>query len=295
MLWDSSQVTGGRRLEEAGLDGALDRLYELTDAALGRIVAAAGEGATLIVTCPVGMGPNTSRSDLLPGLVEAVLSDGPPAREREPSGLWRLRGAVPTGLRAGVARALPDRVALKLASGLAARAIGPETLAFAIPGEPVGAIQLNLRGRERDGGVDPADADALIARLREGLLSFVDQPGGGPAVKAVHQARAAVGDGPETGHFPDLLVEWSPAPATAVEAAVSPVHGVVRRPGGAGGATGRSANHISGEGWVLAVAGAGASANGDASWRHADIAPTVAALLGVELPGADGVARLQPA
>ena len=222
MLWDSSQVTGGRRLEEAGLDGALDRLYELTDAALGRIVAAAGDGATLIVTCPVGMGPNTSRSDLLPGLVEAVLNDGPPAQEREPSGLWRLRAAVPTGLRAGVARALPDSVALKLASGLAARAIGPETAAFAIPGEPVGAIQLNLRGRERDGGVDPADADALIARLREGLLSFVDQPGGGAAVKAVHQARAAMGDGPETGHLPDLLVEWSEAPATAVEAAVSP-------------------------------------------------------------------------
>ena len=32
MLWDSSQVTRGRALEEAGLEGALDRLYELTDA-----------------------------------------------------------------------------------------------------------------------------------------------------------------------------------------------------------------------------------------------------------------------
>ena len=152
-----------------------------------------------------------------------------------------------------------------------------------------------MRGRERDGGVDPADVDALIARLREGLLSFADRPGGGPAVKAVHQARAALGDGPQTDRFPDLLVEWSPAPATAVDAVVSPVHGVVRRPGGPGGATGRSANHVPGEGWVLAIPGAGATAGDTDSWRHADIAPTVAALLGVELPGADGVARLQPA
>ena len=144
-----------------------------------------------------------------------------------------------------------------------------------------------------EGGRD--DVEALIARLREGLLSFADRPGGGPAVKAVHQARAALGDGPQTDRFPDLLVEWSPAPATAVDAVVSPVHGVVRRPGGPGGATGRSANHLPGEGWVLAIPGAGATAGDIDSWRHADIAPTVAALLGVDLPGADGVARLQPA
>jgi hypothetical protein len=294
MLWDSSQVTGGRTLEEAGLGDALDRLYELTDAALGRIVAAAGDGATLIVVCPVGMGPNTSRSDLLPGLIDAVLGDGP-EEETKPSGLWRLRAAVPTGLRAGIARALPDGLALKLASGLASRNIGPETAAFAVPGEPIGAVQLNVRGRERDGGVDPADVDALIARLREGLLSFADRPGGGPAVKAIHEARVALGDGPETDRFPDLLVEWSLTPATAVEAAVSTVHGVVRRPGGAGGATGRSANHIPGEAWVLAIPGDGAGADNDGTWRHTDIAPTVAALLGVDLPDVDGVARLRQA
>jgi hypothetical protein len=296
MLWDSSQVTGGRRLEEAGLEGALDRLYQLTDAALGRIVAAAGEGATLIVTCPVGMAANSSRSDLLPGMVEAVLRGGAAAEdEGKPSGLWRLRAAVPTGLRAGVARALPDRLALGLASGLATRGAGPDTPAFAIPGEPSGSIQLNLRGRERDGCVDPADVDALIASLRDGLRDFADRPGGGPSVKAVHEARAAVGEGAHSHRFPDLLVEWSPEPGTAVDAAVSPVHGVVRRPGGAGGATGRSANHVPGQGWVLALPGAGAALTGDGDWRHVDIAPSVAALLGVELPDVDGVARLRSA
>jgi predicted AlkP superfamily phosphohydrolase/phosphomutase len=295
MLWDSSQVTGGRRLEEAGLEDALDRIYELTDVALGRIVAAAGDGATLIVTCPVGMGANASRSDLLPGMVEAVLRDGAPADEAEPAGLWRLRAAVPTGLRAAVARALPDRLALALASGLATRGAGPETPAFAIPGEPIGAVQLNVRGRERDGCVDPSEVDALIARLREGLCGFADRPGGGPSVKAVHEARAAVGEGPQADRFPDLLVEWSPASATAVDAAVSSAHGVVRRPGGAGGATGRSANHVSDEGWVIAVPGPGAAVDGNGAWHHVDIAPTVAKLLGVDFEGVDGVARLRRA
>jgi predicted AlkP superfamily phosphohydrolase/phosphomutase len=293
LFWDGSQVTRGRTLEEGGLEGTLDRLYELTDTALGRIAAAVGDDATLLVMCPIGMGPNVSRSDLLPGMVEAVLRNGAPAAETKPSGVWRLRGAVPTGLRAGIARVLPDRVALRLASGMATPSSWAETAAFTPPAEPIGAVQLNVRGRERDGCVDPADVPALVARLREGLCSFTDRPGDGRAVVAVHEAAAVVGDGPQADRFPDLLVEWNPASATAVDAAVSAAHGVVQRPGGPGGATGRSANHVSGEGWVLARPGPGTERVGNGGWRHVDIAPTVAALLGVELPDVDGVARLR--
>jgi hypothetical protein len=295
LFWDSSQVTRGRTLEEGGLGGALDGIYESTDAALGRIVAAVGDDATLLVMSPVGMASNASRSDLLPGMVEAVLRDGPPVDETEPSGLWRLRGAVPTGLRAAIARGLPDRVALRLASRLATGGAWSETMAFAPPAEPIGAVQLNVRGRERDGCVDPANVPALVARLREGLHSFADRPGGGPAVKAIHETAAVVGEGPLATRFPDLLVEWNPESATAVDAAVSPAHGVVVRPGGPGGATGRSANHVSGEAWMLALPGPGVEAVSNGPWRHVDVAPTVAALLDVELPDVDGVARLRPA
>jgi hypothetical protein len=291
LFWDGSQVAGGKTLEEKGLEGLLDSVYEATDAALGRIVAAVGDQATLLVCCPLGMGANVSRSDLLPGMVDAVLSDTP-AQETTPSGIWRLRGAVPTGLRAAIARAIPDKLALRLATGLTSREAGA---AFAVPAEPIGAIQLNLRGRERDGVVDPADAPALVARLREGLLSFRDRPDGGPAVTAVHERAEVLGRGPGTMGFPDLFVEWSPEPATAVDAAVSPTHGTVVRPGGPGGATGRSGNHIPGEAWVLARPGPGAVPVGDGGWRHADLAPTVAALLGVELGEVDGEARLRPA
>ena len=111
----------------------------------------------------------------------------------------------------------------------------------------------------------------------------------------VHETRAVLGEGTEAERFPDLLVEWNPASATDVDAVVSPAHGVVLRPGGAGGATGRSANHVSGEAWMLALPGPGVEANGNGAWRHVDIAPTVAALLDVELPGADGVAKLRRA
>jgi hypothetical protein len=104
-----------------------------------------------------------------------------------------------------------------------------------------------------------------------------------------------LGDGPGLARLPDLLVEWSPEPATAVDAAESPAHGVVLRPGGAGGATGRPANHVSGEAWMLALPGPGATAVSDEQWRHVDIAPTVAALLGVELAEVDGVARMRRA
>jgi predicted AlkP superfamily phosphohydrolase/phosphomutase len=182
-----------------------------------------------------------------------------------------------------------------LASGLATGGAWSDTQAFAPPAEPIGAVQLNVRGRERDGCVEPGDVPALVTRLREGLTSFADRPGGGPAVAAVHEAGAVLGEGPLTARFPDLLVEWSPESATAVDAVVSPAHGVVRRPGGPGGATGRSANHVSGEAWVLARPGPGVEPAGDGAWRHADIAPTVAALLDVELPEVDGVSRLRRA
>jgi hypothetical protein len=44
---------------------------------------------------------------------------------------------------------------------------------------------------------------------------------------------------------------------------------------------------------MLAVPGSAAVAVENGVWRHADLAPTVATLLGVDLPGVDGVPRLR--
>jgi hypothetical protein len=46
---------------------------------------------------------------------------------------------------------------------------------------------------------------------------------------------------------------------------------------------------------VLALPGPGVAPVANGAWRHMDIAPTVAALLDVELPDVDGVPRLRRA
>ena len=85
-------------------------IYEHVDQALGRLLAALPPNTDVIVFSANGMGPETSRADLLPGMLAHVLAGRGKERTTAPpaSALWRLRAAVPTNLRALVADALPD-------------------------------------------------------------------------------------------------------------------------------------------------------------------------------------------
>ena len=51
-----------------------------------------------------------------------------------------------------------------------------------MPSGDCGYIRLNLRGRERDGIVEPEEAAGLLERIVTGLKTFRD-PDGEPAVK----------------------------------------------------------------------------------------------------------------
>ena len=78
--------------------------------------------------------------------------------KRPADSLWRLRAALPTGLRAWVARVLPNRLTLELTARLEMRGVDwTKTSAFMVPSGDCGYIRLNLRGRERDGIVSPEE------------------------------------------------------------------------------------------------------------------------------------------
>ena len=202
------------------------------------------------------MASNASRSDLLPGMVEAVLRDGPPVDETEPTGSGDCaRGAH--RLRAAIARALPDRVALRLASRLATG------------GRVVGD---GLRGRRRSRRRRPAERARARARRVRGSRRRAGArwPGCARGCTASPTARAAAR---REGHATRPSPSWAkgrrrPASPTSSWSGTRrrpppsmrrspPSTGRVVRPGGPGGATGRSANHVSGEGWVLALPGPG--------------------------------------
>ena len=174
-LWDTSQI-GERDAvdsdELAALTRTLEDVYEAVDRAIGEILDTLGEDDQAIVLSPIGMGPYTSRSDMLPELLAAVLDD---RVDEAPAGssIFRLRAAVPSSVRAAVAQVLPAGVVHELSARLYLRGVDwSRTLAIALPGEHNGYVRLNLRGRERDGIVAPEEAESLLDLLDEGLATF---------------------------------------------------------------------------------------------------------------------------
>ena len=284
-FWDLSQLAeapAGR--DRALLAGALADVYEAVDTAFGRVLAALEPGTDVVVASAVGMDVNSSRADLLPQMLAAVLAGGALPSANGAGAIWRLRAAIPPGVRGAIARALPDRATLELTARLELRGIDwSQTAAFAHPADNQGYVRLNLRGREREGIVEEAEADELLTLIAAGLGTFRD-PDGQPAV-ARSERVAEHHDGARTGQLPDLVVQWSERPATTLAGVHSPSFGdVLRR----GTGSGRSGNHTPGDAWAVVAPGASASRAPTRRPRLADVASTIAAVCGVDGEGLAG-------
>ena len=125
LLWNS-----GKPLED---------VYSAVDEALGRVLAALPDDADVIAFSPLGMDANATMTDLLPGMLAAVLSGRARAASDDSSGpgswIWRLRALAPAELRAAVTRPLPPPVVRKLTAGMHLRGVDwSRTRAFALPG-----------------------------------------------------------------------------------------------------------------------------------------------------------------
>jgi predicted AlkP superfamily phosphohydrolase/phosphomutase len=260
-------------------------VYEAVDAAIGEILAALPGDADAIVLSPIGMGPFTSRADMLPEVLEAVLgrrTNGAAAG----SSAFRLRAAVPSSLRAAVASALPTGVVHELAARLYLQGVDwSRTRAVALPGEHNGYVRLNVRGRERDGVVEPGEVDDLLDELAEGIATFRDDDGG-EAVAAVE--RPEVGEGPAVALLPDLVVRWADRPSEGVRALHSERYGEVRRHG----TPGLSGHHRE-EAWAVVVPGASRVRVLGRPPRLPDVAATVCALLDGDAAGIAGEPLLE--
>lgn len=290
-FWDLSQIAVESLDVDSRpvLEGALAQVYSSVDAAMGRVLACLPSGADVLVVSPVGMGVNTSRADLLPGMLDAVVRGEPDRHAAEPGSIWRLRAAVPPSVRGRVARALPDHLALDLTSRLELRGIDwSRTRAFALPADNQGYVRLNVRGREREGIVEPADAGPLCDEIAAGLATFAD-PDGTPSVAAVDRVADAFGTGRAVALLPDLVVRWNDRPATALDRVRSSRYGEITR---VGGASGRSGNHTDGDAWALVVPGASRHRDGGPA-RLEDVAATAAAVVAADAGDMAGEPLLQ--
>jgi predicted AlkP superfamily phosphohydrolase/phosphomutase len=277
----------------AKLAAALCDSYVAVDQALSNILSVLPSVADIIVLSASGMGPSASRTHLLPGMLQAVLSGKNLDRKVSPAAgnsLWRLRAAVSPDLRALVARVLPDRLTMDLTARFEMRGVDwSTTKAFMVPSGDCGYIRLNLKGRERDGIVDAKEADALLEQISAGLRTFCD-PDGGAAIAKIEFAAESLGCSDAPHHFPDLIVHWSdrlpPQPAGVKSAQFGEIPSC-------GWGSGRTGEHRDGA-WVLMAPGSSRLRPPTRSAHILDIGPTVCAVLGVDKGGLTGQPLLEP-
>jgi predicted AlkP superfamily phosphohydrolase/phosphomutase len=297
-LWEVPSYIGPDAIsdeERRRLDGALAEVYEEVDAQLGRVLHALPDDCDVIACSVLGMDVNTSRADLLPEMLTAVLGEGrsdaadDAGADSDSGAIWKLRAALSGRVRSAVAASMPDKLALELTIRLELRGVDwSTTRAFAHPADNQGYVYLNRKGRERNGIVDDSEAPELIAQIREGLLNFRD-PDGEPAVVAVDEVSETY-QGPAADRLPDLVVRWRPTSSVVLDALHSPRFGTVRRRGYGSGRTG---NHTDGDAWAILAPRTGSPRLLDRPARITDIPATVAARSGVPLDGLSGLPLLE--
>jgi predicted AlkP superfamily phosphohydrolase/phosphomutase len=156
----------------------------------------------------------------------------------------------------------------------------PRMKAFALPSYGDGCIRFNLKGREPQGIVEPAEYGALCRELSERLLRLRDPRSGRPLVREVVRVAEFLASGREDLRpDADLVVRWQGDANDMAEA-----EGAQRL----GPAPFWKTGSHRPTGFVLGV-GPGIAAGADAGEaRVIDLAPTVLALLGVPRPAAMG-------
>ena len=262
------------------LGDPLRDVYIAIDAAVGKVMASAAAETTVFVYCSHGMGPHYEGNFLLDDILRRLEQvPAPPVRRGLTDGLRWGWQRTPNVIRAFL-RPLRDRLANRLSQ--VPIPLDPSRKCFAVPNNEVdGAIRLNLLGREPRGRIRPGlECDQFCDTLRRDLLDIRNVDTGRPAIRNVYRTRD-IYQGPHLDDLPDLLVEWDrSAPISCVS---SPKIGTIVRQA----PQGRTGDHK--PDGILFALGPGMQAG---RWLQpaavTDVAPTIAALLGVALPDTDG-------
>jgi predicted AlkP superfamily phosphohydrolase/phosphomutase len=287
-LWDLSATLGdGRPGERDAFSRALRDVYVACDTAVGQLVAAVGDRVTVLVFSLHGMGPNLSRVDVLPVMLQRILSG-----DSKSAGISWLRGSLQRLMRSispewryWVKSRLPvawhDRLTRFWQMGQVNWAT---TRAVSLIADLQGYLRINVQGREAAGIVALGpEYDRLCAAIEDGLGTFVDADTGQPIVERVIRSDQLFPSASRLRDLPDLLIRWDASPAAQHRAITSPRYGSIAWPCPGQHVDGRSGNHYP-EGFLLA-AGPGITAGMPVENAHIlDLAPSVCSLLGVPMP-----------
>jgi predicted AlkP superfamily phosphohydrolase/phosphomutase len=197
----------------------LREVYGAVDAAIARILDVVTPDTTVIVFSLHGMAALAGRSRALAkvlvqlGVMTRPTDASTAAAAAAPSG-WRGRlkhayRRLPNWIRMPVYRTREAMAGQRTGASKSINLDPERSSCFPVEiGPMVGAIRLNIRGREPAGILSPGDeATAFCERLTQDLLQLTDPVTGRPAVQRVLR----IGDichGPQLDRLPDLLVEW---------------------------------------------------------------------------------------
>jgi len=255
------------------LGDPVKRIYQAIDSAIGRLLERITSETTVIVLTQIGMGPKYTAQGVLDAVLlrlETGLRGRCVARAKS---AWKK---LPLAFRRGAAPHLWSAGApLRAFEHRHRKCFTVENNDFA------GAIRVNVAGREPDGRVRPGrEFDAYCAGLTRDLLDLVNVDTGAPVVQEVCRP-ANLYRGEYIDRLPDLLAIWNCN--TPIAGVRSPTVGTIM----ASSEDPRSGNHL--PHGVLYACGPGIGAGHCAPEVSVmDIAPTLAAVLGTELPDVDG-------
>ena len=150
-------------------------------------------------------------------------------------------------------------------------------------------LRLNLRGRERDGIVEPTEIEPLSEKITKGLLTFQNSDGS-QTIRKIWRLSELGYPGPFHDQLPDLVVQWNERVVMPLMGVRSPQFGEIPS---TGWGTGRTGCHT-GDAWALVVPGSSKLRSPTRAPHIVDIVPTVCAALGVDHSGLSGEPLLEP-
>jgi predicted AlkP superfamily phosphohydrolase/phosphomutase len=196
----------------------MEQVYMALDSEIGEMLKLIDSRTRVMIFSGHGMGPIFHASWNLPEILDLwgygtkdpskVPSDKKPNRAKVNP--WRiLKMVVPGSVQYAIRDRLPkfaqDQLLFLWYRG------GKDwkgCRAFAIPNnDSVGAIRVSVKGRDRDGVVEPADYESVCRQISDALYELRDKKDGRPLVKQVTLSHAAF-DGPYLEQLPDLTVLW---------------------------------------------------------------------------------------
>lgn len=162
---------------DSGWDQALRRVYTAVDAAIGELLRLVDEDTIVVLVSDHGLGVGRHALSVHKLLEDAGLLSTRPRHEARTTASWF----------AGAEREVD---------------FARTRVYMPVPGSY--GLNVNLRGRQRDGVVGESERDRLLDEVAD-LLRAVELPGGGKVVRDVLPREVAY-PGPHTESAPDLLV-----------------------------------------------------------------------------------------